>query len=83
MPQTMGVSIQSSQTLFNQSVVVVVQAAGAAREVSKHQVTVTKEDIIYNVTATYYSIQVLNDNLDRLAENIVNVEQTVKINESV
>jgi outer membrane protein TolC len=83
MPQTMGMNIQSSQTLFNQSVLVGVKAAGAAREVSRQQVAVTKENIIYNVTATYYSIQVLNDNLERLQENIANVEKTVQINESL
>lgn len=83
MPQTMGMNIQSSQTLFNQSVITGVKAAGAAREVSRQQVAVTKESIIYNVTATYYSIQVLNDNLERLLENIANVEETVRINESL
>jgi outer membrane protein TolC len=42
---------------------------------------VVRENIVYNVTATYYSIQVLNDNLSRLTANITNLKKTTQINE--
>jgi outer membrane protein TolC len=83
MPQTTTASIQSTQNLFNQQVFAGIKAAEATREVTHQQVALTRENIVYNVTATYYSIQVLNDNLQRLVENIENLEKTVKINESL
>ncbi len=83
MPQTTMAHVQLTQNLFNKQVFIGMQAADAAREVSLHQATLTQENIIYHVTATYYSIQVLNDNLLRLEENIVNVEKAVEISESL
>jgi outer membrane protein TolC len=83
MKQTTSAYVQTTLALFNQSVFTGLQAARAAQETSRASVNLTREDIIYNVTATYYTIQVLQDNLTRLAENITNLEQTVKINEAL
>jgi outer membrane protein len=83
LPQTTGLSLQTTQQLFNQSVFTGLKAAKAVREASEMQVSVTQEDLIHNVSATYYTIQVLQDNLGRLADNIDNLEKTVKINESL
>lgn len=80
MAQTTSANLQMSQNLYNQSVLVGLKAAKVTREASLLQENVTRENIIYNVTATYYSIQVLNDNLIRLAENITNLEKTTRIN---
>lgn len=81
MSQTTSANLQMSQTFFNQTVAVGLKAAKAAKETSFLQENVVRENIIYNVTATYHSIQVLNDNLARLAENMDNLEKTTKINE--
>lgn len=83
MPQTVSAGMLLTQNLYNQSVFSGIRAASASREVSQLQVAVTQESTVYNVTATYYTIQVLNDNLVRLAENIANLEKSVKINESL
>jgi outer membrane protein len=79
MAQTTSASIQMNQNLYNQSVLTGVKAAKVVREASALQVELTRETIVYNVTSTYYSIQVLNDNLALLAENISNLERTVRI----
>lgn len=81
--QTTSANIQSSINLFNQSVFTGLQAAKTIQTTSTLQLSLTKENLIYNVTATYYTIQVLQDNLSRLRENIDNLEKTVKINESL
>ena len=83
LPQTTSVNLQSTQVLFNQSLFTGLKAARVVREVSTIQLSLTREDIIYNVAATYYTIQILQDNLQRLAENISNLEKTVKINETL
>lgn len=83
MPQTTGLNMQLTQSLFNQSVFIGLQAARTARNAANAQVEVTKESVIYNVAATYYTIQVLSDNLRRLAANIANLERIVAINEDL
>lgn len=81
--QTTSATIQSSFNLFNQSVFTGLQAAKTVRTTSTLQLALTKENLIYNVSVTYYTVQILQDNLTRLKENIVNLEKTVKINESL
>jgi len=80
MRQTTTANLQLSQSLFNQSVRTGVKAAQAAQEATRLQDGVVRENVIYNVTATYYSIQVLNDNLERLATNLANLEHATQIN---
>jgi outer membrane protein len=83
LPQTTSVNLQSTQILFNQSVFTGLKAAHVVREASSVKLSLTREDIIYNVAATYYTVQILQDNLLRLHENIDNLEKTVKINETL
>lgn len=80
MKQTTSANLQMTQNLYNQSVLIGLKAAKVTKEASALQETVTRESIVYNVTSTYYSIQVLNDNLARLGENIANLEKTTAIN---
>jgi len=80
MRQTTSASLQVTQNLYNQTVFTGLKAARVVQEASSLQVNLTRENLIYNVTATYYSIQVLNDNLKRLEENISNLEKTIKVN---
>ena len=78
--QTTSGNIQVSQSLYNQALFVGVKAAKATQEASALQEMVTRESIVYNVTSTYYSVQVLADNLERLEENIRNLEKTTHVN---
>ncbi|WP_160143903.1 TolC family protein [Chryseolinea soli] len=80
MRQTASANLQLSQSLFNQSVRTGVKTAQAAQEATRLQDGVVRENVVYNVTATYYSIQVLNDNLERLATNLTNLEHATQIN---
>ena len=80
MRQTTSASVQVTQNLYNQTVFTGLKAAAIFQEASVFQVNLTRENLVYNVTATYYSIQVLNDNLKRLSENISNLEKTINVN---
>lgn len=82
-PQTTSANVQVSQTLYNQKVMIGLKAAKAARSYSNVQLSLTKEDIIYNVSSTYYNIQALSDNLSLLQSNITSLEKTVKTNEAL
>jgi outer membrane protein TolC len=72
-----------SQTIYNQTVITGLKAAKAVKESSALQENVVRENLIYNVSANYYNIQVLNDNLARLAENIANLDKTAQINKAL
>ena len=78
--QTTSANFQVSQTLYNQTALTGVKAAKVVQESSSLQEKVVREDLVYNVTATYYTIQVLDENLIRLADNIANLEKTISIN---
>jgi outer membrane protein len=80
MAQTTSGNIQLRQDLYNQAVHIGVKAAKATQEASALQEMVTRETLVYNVSSTFYSVQVLNDNLQRLSENIRNLEKTTQIN---
>ncbi|MGC3946467.1 MAG: TolC family protein [Chryseolinea sp.] len=81
MPQTASASLQVTQNLFNQTAMAGVKAAKATQEATVLSERVTREALVFNVTSTYYTIQVMSDNLDRLADNISNLEATTKVDE--
>lgn len=81
MRQTTAANIQVNQNIYNQAVFTGLKAAKVLQEAATLQVNVTRENIVYHVTATYYSVQVLRDNLARLADNISNLEKTIQVNE--
>jgi outer membrane protein len=83
MRQSTQASLQFHQTIFSQEVFTGLRAARVARDASFLQLELTREDVIYNVTSTFYNIQVLNDNLKRLEDNISNLEKTVNVNASL
>lgn len=80
MKQTTTGTLQLTQNIFNKSAIAGVQTAKVAQEASTIQEEVVRESLVYNVTATFYTIQVLNDNLARLSDNIRNLEKTTDVN---
>ncbi|HEY9005412.1 TolC family protein [Ohtaekwangia sp.] len=82
-PQTTAANVQLTQKLYDQRVMVGLKAARAARTTSSLQLIMTKEDVVYNVTSTYYNIQVISDNLALLQSNMTSLEKTVKTNEAL
>lgn len=79
LPQTTSAGIQSSVSLYNQSVFAGLQGARMMKDASRWQVALTREDVVYRVVTSYYAVQVLQDNLARLEDNIHNLEKTVGI----
>lgn len=80
MKQNSSAMLQMTHEVYNQKVMVGLKAAKTSREAAILQTEVSRENLVYNVTATFYSIQILNDNLTRLTENIKNLEKTAEIN---
>lgn len=80
MKQTTSATVQVTQNLYNHAVITGVRVAKVAGELASIQEQVVREDLTYNVAATFYSVQVLNDNLARLRQNIVNLQKTIDVN---
>lgn len=79
MAQTTSLNIQMTQNLYNHAAITGLKAARVYQEAVVIKAEMGKEDLAYSVMATYYSIQVLNENLDRLRENIENLEKTTAL----
>ena len=56
-PQSKSVAVQLNQTLFNASSLIALKAAKVAVNLNQLQILSSKEDLVYNVSATYYNIQ--------------------------
>jgi outer membrane protein len=80
LPQTTSAQLQVTQNLFNKNVLTGLEAAKVLKNANNIQLTLTKENLVYNVSSTYFTVQVLQDNLKRLQENINSFEETVRIN---
>jgi len=81
MKQNTSATFQTTLNVFNQSVFVGLKSAKMAQQASLLSEQMTEETIVYEVMSTYYSVQVYQDNLDRLNDNITNLEKTVEIND--
>lgn len=81
MPQTLNTQMTITQPIINKEVRERIETATLLHEASLIQADMTRENIEYQVTASFYNIQVLQDNLLRLEENIINLEKTSGINE--
>lgn len=83
LPQNVEMTVQSSLNLYNHSVFVGLRAARTLEEIAALKYEVTREDIVYQVSSTYYTIQILEQNLQRLESNIQNLQKTAAISESL
>jgi len=56
-PQSKSLGVQLNQTLFNASSLIALKAAKVEVNLNELQIRSSKEDLVYNVSATYYNIQ--------------------------
>ena len=56
-PQSKSLSLQLNQTLFNASSLIALKAAKVEVNLNELQIRSSREDLVYNVSATYYNIQ--------------------------
>ena len=68
LPYNLSTSLQASQALYNQSLLIATKVAKASRDVSALQTQKAKEDVAYNVSATYYNLQTITQQIAFFAE---------------
>lgn len=76
-PQTMTGTIQLNQVLFDGQLLMGLKAAKVSTDVSRLQIMQTKEEVVYNVSATYYNIQTLTEQEVVLKENLKSNEKLI------
>lgn len=77
-PQTKSAGITLNQTIFNASSLIALKATKAYLELNHLQIQNSKEELIYNITATYYNIQTIEKQIDLSNKNLNNTEKLLK-----
>jgi outer membrane protein TolC len=78
-PQSKSLGVQLNQTLFNASSLIALKAAKVAVGLNELQIRSSKEDLVYNVSATYYNIQSILKQQALVRENLSNDEALLKV----
>jgi len=77
-PQNKSVSIDVSQQIFNASALIALKAAKAVVNQNELQIFSSKEDLVYNVSASYYNIQVVFMQITLQEKNLRNTESLLQ-----
>jgi outer membrane protein len=78
-PQNKSAGITLTQNIFNASSLIALKASKAYLKLDRLQIQSSKEDLIYNLSATYYNIQTIERQIDLSNKNLVDTEQLLKV----
>jgi outer membrane protein len=78
LPQTTQANAQLQQTLYSGQALIALKAAKANTDIYEVQVKSSKEDVVYNVGATYYNAQALMKKAELYKSNLDNSEKLIK-----
>lgn len=78
LPQTQYIRVQATQQVFNPSILIALKVAKKANQLSDLELKKEKENLIYNISATYYNLQTIEKSIELLDKNIGNLEKVLK-----
>lgn len=78
-PQSKSATLELNQTLFNASSLIALKAAKVAVNLNMLQIRSSKEDLVYNVSATYYNIQTIIRQQELLRGNLANTQALLRV----
>ena len=73
-PQSKSATVTLNQNIFNPSAMIALKAAKVAVNLNQLQITSSKEDLVYNVSATYYNIQAVIKQMELSRQTLANTE---------
>ena len=73
-PQSKSASATLNQSIFNPSAMIALKAAKVAVNLNQLQIISSKEDLVYNVSATYYNIQSVLKQTELSEQSLANTE---------
>jgi outer membrane protein TolC len=77
--QSKSLAVQLNQPLFNGSSLIALKAAKVAVGLNELQIRSSKEDLVYNVSATYYNIQSILKQQKLVRENLTTDEALLNV----
>lgn len=80
-PWNLGTTVSLGQLIYSQEYITGVKLANTGKDLSGLLVKKNKEDIAYNVSATYYNAQILNEQKKFVRSNKINVEKLIATGE--
>jgi outer membrane protein TolC len=72
-PTTTTIGANLNQALFNAQIFIALKAAKTANELTELQLLKSQEDVVYNVSATYYNAQSLAQQIELLKKNLASM----------
>ncbi|WPP52596.1 TolC family protein [Catalinimonas niigatensis] len=79
LPHQTNLSLQLQQVLYNPQLPVGIKAAQTGRDIAELQLHQTKEEVVYQVSSTYYNAQSVAERMKLLEQNIQSLERLIKI----
>ncbi|MFD2572647.1 TolC family protein [Spirosoma soli] len=79
LPYNLSTSVQATQQLYNPSLMIALRTAKVSRDLSALQTQKAKEDIAYDVSATYYNLQTTAQQIAFLRTNLASTERLIRI----
>jgi outer membrane protein len=74
-PRSLAFKAEASQMIYNPQLFLGLKAANTGRELAALQARQTREDVIYNVSATYFNLLTIAQQKQLLTANIANAEK--------
>ncbi len=79
LPQQTNLTVQLQQVLYNPQLPVGIKAAETGQKIAGLQLQQTKEEVVYQVSSTYYQAQSVAEQIKLLKENIASLERLTRI----
>lgn len=73
-PQTKYADVTLNQNIYNRAAVIALKAAKVAINLNELQIVSSKEDLVYNVSATYYNIQSVTKQIELSKQTLANTD---------
>ena len=77
-PWNLGTTFSLGQLLFSQEYITGVKMAKTGKELSELSLKKTKEELVYNLSASYYNAQIINAQMDFIRGNITNISKLIE-----
>jgi len=77
-PLNLGTSLQATQVLYSQPLLIALKQVDVAREVAQLQLRQTREAVAYNISAAFYSAQSLAKQIAFLEGNLASLEKVTQ-----
>ncbi|TAH20432.1 MAG: TolC family protein [Cytophagales bacterium] len=78
-PTTTLIGVSANQALFNAQLFIGLKAAKTASELSQLQLVKSQEEVVYNISATYYNAQSLAQQIEMLKKNMASLSKLIEI----